>query len=344
MSNSDLRCACCGEPITAIRSTRRYCDEHCRIWAHRHPGEVPSWAPAVRAKALQKELKKAARIEREKKAARRVATQAARQANTAARAALMSDTAICGNYDVRCLSVSDIPNRLPKGGIDWVITDPPYPEEYLPLYSDLSRAAAHMLKPGGHLVVMTGHMFLEEQMRRLSEHMTYRWQGTYLLPGQNAVVHSKKVRSSAKPVLIYTNGGSSARADLICDTFISDGNDKRFHHWGQSISGMLSIMRGMHVEPCDWVVDPFVGGGATGVAALLSGAFFFGYGCRPELRGHRQGAPERCCSGDQGFQSSGLTSRAKSISSVSRDTLGWCLPFLNEPRPSRFSSERQRLG
>ena len=39
---------------------------------------------------------------------------------------------------------------------------------------------------------------------------------------------------------------------------------------------MLDIMRALQVQSKDMVVDPFVGGGATGAAALLRGAWFVG--------------------------------------------------------------------
>jgi 16S rRNA G966 N2-methylase RsmD len=49
--------------------------------------------------------------------------------------------------------------------VDWVITDPPYAKEYLPLYSDLSRRAELWLKPGGSLLVMSGQSYLPEVVR-----------------------------------------------------------------------------------------------------------------------------------------------------------------------------------
>jgi DNA modification methylase len=49
--------------------------------------------------------------------------------------------------------------ELPPESIDWVITDPPYAKEYLPLYSDLSRCAERWLKPGGSLLVMCGQSY-----------------------------------------------------------------------------------------------------------------------------------------------------------------------------------------
>ncbi len=39
--------------------------------------------------------------------------------------------------------------EIPNESIDHIISDPPYPREYLPLWSDLSLMASRVLKPGG---------------------------------------------------------------------------------------------------------------------------------------------------------------------------------------------------
>jgi hypothetical protein len=39
-----------------------------------------------------------------------------------------------------------------------MITDPPYLSEYIPLYGELARIAAELLKPSGVLVVHAGRL------------------------------------------------------------------------------------------------------------------------------------------------------------------------------------------
>ena len=46
--------------------------------------------------------------------------------------------------DIRALSADDIPDE----SIDCIITDPPYPKEYVDLFGDLGALAARVLKPG----------------------------------------------------------------------------------------------------------------------------------------------------------------------------------------------------
>jgi hypothetical protein len=268
MPNSDPRCNCCGIPITAIRSTKKFCDEHCRLWAHRHPGEVPSWAPAVHEEAT---IKEANRI----KLARKKAKSATRQADIAERAAGVASINAQMRYQILNVSCADFPSAARSCGmVDWVVTDPPYPREYLSVYSDLSLAAKRMLKPGGLLACMDGGFFTDEVKQRLREHLTFHDTMIYELGGQAANRYSKRINVGYKPILLYSNGPYTG--PWINNLCKSKANDKEHHHWGQSESGMLDIIRQLHVEPGDWVVDPFIGGGTTGVAALLSGAWFIG--------------------------------------------------------------------
>ena len=168
MSDSNNRCACCGKPITAIRSTKKFCDEHCRLWAHRHPGEVFEVVKAERDEAT---IKEANRIKRE----RMKSAKAARQAETAKLADDIASMDAQMRYQILNVSCADFPSaaRLGEGCVDWVITDPPYPREYLPVYSDLSLAAKRMLKPGKLLICMDGGFLTDEVKQRLGEHLTY---------------------------------------------------------------------------------------------------------------------------------------------------------------------------
>jgi DNA modification methylase len=110
-------------------------------------------------------------------------------------------------------------------------------------------------------------------MERLGKHLDYYWPTAYLTPGDSAKLWQRKVMPKWKPVLTYTKGTYTGSG--FTDVVQSDGNDKRYHHWGQSVSGMRGLMKDI-VWPRHVVVDPFVGGGTTGVVALQLRAFFIG--------------------------------------------------------------------
>lgn len=157
---------------------------------------------------------------------------------------------------------------LPDASIDCIITDPPYPQEYLPVYGALAQEAARLLKPGGSLVVMCGQSYFPEILALMMPHIRYHWLLSYLTPGgQSAQLFQRKVNTFWKPVLWFVNGDYTG--DWLGDVTRSttNDNDKRFHAWGQSESGMADLMTRFS-KAGDTILDPFLGGGTTALVAL----------------------------------------------------------------------------
>ena len=175
------------------------------------------------------------------------------------------------------LFTADIRNglhELDDDSIDFIITDPPYPREYIALYGDLSKLAARVLKPCGSLIVMIGQSYLPEVINQLGQHMTYYWVMPYLTPGGGApLLYQKRVNTFWKPVLWYVKG--EYKGDYVGDVLKSPESDKRFHEWGQSLGGMMDII-GRFTNPGDLILDPFLGGGTTGAAAVTMARRFIG--------------------------------------------------------------------
>lgn len=171
--------------------------------------------------------------------------------------------------DLRVCSCAD----LFASGIkpDAVITDPPYPHEFLSVFTEL----AYGCKAAGVplVAVMSGQSYLPEVLRRLCEHLTYRWTLAYLTPGGQAVQQwTAKVSTSWKPVLLFGEA-----AEWFGDVAVSkpNDNDKRFHGWGQSESGMADLVERL-TKPGQLVCDPFLGAGTTAVVSLALGRRFVG--------------------------------------------------------------------
>jgi site-specific DNA-methyltransferase (adenine-specific) len=156
---------------------------------------------------------------------------------------------------------------------DFIITDPPYPKEYLPLWEVLARQANEWLKDGGLLIAMSGQSYLNEIYKLLDQHMTYYWTASYLTPGQPTPLRQVNVNSTWKPLLIYSKGKYTGK--IFGDVFISPGNDKDNHKWGQSEGGMFDIISKICL-PGQTILDPFCGAGTTGIAALKHGCLFDG--------------------------------------------------------------------
>jgi site-specific DNA-methyltransferase (adenine-specific) len=160
---------------------------------------------------------------------------------------------------------------------DAVITDPPYPREFLPVFSELALGCASVGVP--LVAVMSGQSYLPEVLGRLCEHLSYRWTLAYLTPGGQAVQQwETKVNASWKPVLLF--GESTEWLGDVCSSRVND-NDKRFHGWGQSESGMADLIERL-TEPGQLVCDPFLGGGTTAVVCLSLGRRFVGCDTDPK--------------------------------------------------------------
>jgi len=178
------------------------------------------------------------------------------------------------HYRLITADIADAAAHVEAGSVDWIITDPPYPKQYLALYDQLAALAAHALKPGGSMVAMVGQSYLPQIIERFSGTLTYHWTLAYLTPGgQAAQLWSRRVNTFWKPLLWFTKGDYAG--DWIGDVSRSEANDKRFHHWGQSESGMADIIE-RFTDPGDLILDPFLGAGTTGVVTVRMGRRFIG--------------------------------------------------------------------
>lgn len=190
----------------------------------------------------------------------------ASEAKKAAREAIPDD--MPEHDDRYTLIVGDFVDALkdtPDASIDVIITDPPYGTAHVGLYEQLACEAARLLKPGGSLLAMCGQYTLPETLYAMSKHIRYHWTLAYLTPGQSPQIFPRKVNTFWKPVLWFVNGEYDGA--WIGDVAKSSENDKRFHMWGQSESGMADLIEKFSCAG-DLILDPFLGGGTTAVVAL----------------------------------------------------------------------------
>jgi len=186
------------------------------------------------------------------------------------------EVAVTGSYQVIYGDLTRAMADIAPQSIDAIITDPPYPREYLSLYGELAQGAARVLRLGGSMLVMVGQSYLPDILALMTPHVRYHWTVAYLTPGgQSAQLWQRRVNTFWKPVLWFVNGeydgqwiGDVARSDV-------NDNDKRYHGWGQSESGMADLIERC-TKPGDVILDPFCGAGTTGVAAIALGRGFIG--------------------------------------------------------------------
>lgn len=109
--------------------------------------------------------------------------------------------------------------------IDAIITDPPYPKEFIQCFSDLSLFAKEHLKEDGWLVVYSGQYNLPEVINRLSEHMNYVWTFCLYHVGKKQLVNGVNIMCGWKPVLIFSKGKKKMRFSAY-DVLISEQMEK----------------------------------------------------------------------------------------------------------------------
>jgi 16S rRNA G966 N2-methylase RsmD len=173
------------------------------------------------------------------------------------------------------VDVADIKTFIPKTRYDFIITDPPYPKKYLELYEVLAQRADEFLVEGGLLIAMCGQSYLDKIIVSMSKHLDYYWTGCYWTPGQPKPLRQRQVNTVWKPLLFFTRKSQSYKGKIFSDVFKSEKSEKDGHDWGQSVSGMYSIIS-MICLSGQSIFDPFLGAGATGVAALMHKCIFRG--------------------------------------------------------------------
>jgi ParB-like chromosome segregation protein Spo0J len=170
-------------------------------------------------------------------------------------------------------------NDVADESVDLVLTDPPYGDDALPLWSDLAELSARVLKPGRVLVALTGQLRLGEVIGALTEHLTWVWLGMIPRTGAASPVMARGLRIDSRfiPVVVLSARRYEPRGYFL-DVVKSDAKDeglKAEHPWEQPVGPFLKLAEAFS-KPNELVLDPLCGTGTTGVAALQLGRRFLG--------------------------------------------------------------------
>jgi len=161
----------------------------------------------------------------------------------------------------------ELSKNIKDGSIDHIVTDPPYAEEFLPLWSQLSEVAARILRPGGFCITYSGKVHLPEVINRLSEHLKYYWQVIVVHTGLPAGVHTVKINTGYKPILIFAKPPIQPQSEYISDVIKGAGREKDQHEWQQA-EGEIKIILDRLTKPKELILDPFAGTGTTIIGCL----------------------------------------------------------------------------
>ncbi len=171
---------------------------------------------------------------------------------------------------------------IPSQSCDVVCVDPPYSKEHIDLYADIGKVASRILKPNGHLLVLTGCAHLPAIMGALEQgasktNLRYKWTMSVLLPRSSPTsVLFKGIVTGWKPVIVYKKKGPrQVKPALVYDVIeAKDKDDKTLHKWQQSeqvFSELLSSFRPRDNDDFT-VADICCGSGTTITSAIQVGA------------------------------------------------------------------------
>jgi ParB-like chromosome segregation protein Spo0J len=178
--------------------------------------------------------------------------------------------------------------EIADSSVDLILTDPSYGEQYLPLYRELAKLADRVLKPGGSLVFLVGHIILDPVIRIFNEfsltnntnrpNLKYWWILGVKHSGHHTKIHPRHVFAEWKPLLWYVKGEKPN--DLIISNTMGDyiesvAPPKIEHEWQQSSVEAEYIIKNLTIEN-QTVLDPMMGTGTTGIAALKLNRKFIG--------------------------------------------------------------------
>jgi len=164
--------------------------------------------------------------------------------------------------------------KIKDSSADLIFTDPPFGSEFLPLWDDLAVFAARVLKPGALLVTYAGQAYLGHVLAALSQHLSYVWCLAIVHAHRQSRIHHKRVINAWKPLLVFGKG-TNRFAETVWDVFQGTGVDKSNHSWEQGLDEAIHYLQAL-VPAGSMVVDPCLGSGTTGVAALRCGMRFQG--------------------------------------------------------------------
>jgi hypothetical protein len=155
---------------------------------------------------------------------------------------------------------------LATESVDAIITDPPYPQQYLPLWDQLGEMAMRTLKPGGWCIAYSGKQHLDQVIRKMTDAgLSFYWQIIFKQT-VTATIHARKVNTVYKPILVFQKPPITPPESYFMDIIQGHGIEKDGHQWQQSENGFATLIE-QFTNVGDLIVEPFAGAGTCPAVA-----------------------------------------------------------------------------
>lgn len=170
-----------------------------------------------------------------------------------------------------------VSKQLKPNSIELIFTDPPYLEENLPIYSELSSFAAKHLVNHGSLVTFCNEGQIDKIIDLVKNQGMDFWAIlTIKMTGPYARIWKQGLVIKGKHLLWFVKGGKRLFPKQTVDNLIESSiPDKTYHDWAQSTKEGEFIIRCL-TSPKGTVCDPFLGQGSFGISAKITGRNFIG--------------------------------------------------------------------
>ena len=165
--------------------------------------------------------------------------------------------------------------QIPDESVELVFTDPPYDADSVGLYEDAARVAARILKPGGSFIAYSGQTQLPTVLANCSKHLRYWWTIAGVHSGGNQLLQKLGIRCGWKPLVWFVKQTRGDVQSILLDV-VTGEREKDAHRWQQAEAEACYYIQHL-TSPHGVVVDFFLGGGTTAVAAQKLGRPWIGF-------------------------------------------------------------------
>jgi len=175
----------------------------------------------------------------------------------------------------------DVMAQMPDGCVDLVVTDPVYDD--IETQERMAENLTRVLRPGGNLLLFSGHAYLPNLLPTLGKHLKYRWIIVEHTLGKQARMFGYHLWIRWKPILWFSRNGKEPLLPKWMPDVLEARVDKRYgiHDWEKK-EAVIHYLINHFSEPHHLVADFFIGSGTTAVVADRLGRKFFGCDINPD--------------------------------------------------------------